>query len=654
MRTEQPRPPVTSTLAVGGTVYLGCQEPHLTKTSWDLERHMMQKPPEIIQPKLPVRLFNGLPREVYECIITQLEHMHLAQGQPCPACHLRDLHSLCLVSRAWDKAITPRMYRRVFIITNENHTKLPKLNIRGTSRLKLLRRTLRDRSTLARYVRELHMSDVQTLHQNATIEQEQIVSLVASVVMACPKLERLVGFHTPFTLSFDRLAHALSTRRNLKERVWRLNDFKTNSSDEEDDEYGAYYFAARDPTERFLELNSNHPMLSTLVLQDHSQNDTTLSFRAIIGALRGFPSLRNLSLSGLSSGSFTNLTLNALPSNLHSLRLEDLPGIDDKGIQRFATSHAMKSLESLLLIDLEISSLVTISNILSTRSAKLDAFSLAQYRAPRLYPGSSLPHFASRTLQYLHWEIRSDAGPLPKLPLLPSHDYAEESSSPFKIPEPIACLATSLLAANIIDGAFPSLQRIRIPHDPQGLIQALCKPLATALLPYDIITGSDHVLPSNNTCTSTFPKTFDFVKQDSSPRADSAFESPTLVNRSSSIVLTPARSRLAAQARILAARKAALMTVRDCDPDGDGKVKKITGGFLGQIDSQITYDLQADKGRTFNAVLEEQNGWITSVDDLIDAPIAENAQLLERSRVKCEHRKGEKEWKGTVMAEELF
>ena len=109
VRTEQPRPPVRSTLAVGGTVYLGWEEPHLTKTPWELERHKKQKAIRITQPEFPTRFFKNLPREVYECIVTQLEQLHLAQDQSCPACHLRDLHNLSLVSRAWDKATIPRM-----------------------------------------------------------------------------------------------------------------------------------------------------------------------------------------------------------------------------------------------------------------------------------------------------------------------------------------------------------------------------------------------------------------------------------------------------------------------------------------------------------------------------------------------------------------
>jgi hypothetical protein len=107
--TEQPRPACRSTLSVGGTVHLGWQEPRLTKTPWELERHKRQKPKKVVQTPFPERFFKKLPKEVYECIVVQLEQLHLAQDQPCPACRLRDFHSLSLVSRAWDKATIPWM-----------------------------------------------------------------------------------------------------------------------------------------------------------------------------------------------------------------------------------------------------------------------------------------------------------------------------------------------------------------------------------------------------------------------------------------------------------------------------------------------------------------------------------------------------------------
>jgi hypothetical protein len=495
-------------------------------------------------------------------------------------------------------------------------------------------------------VRELHISDFQTLYQYATIDQEEIVSLVASLVMACPNLERLVGFRIPSSInSFDRLSYALATRTKLKEKVWMLKEPVSDVSDEEEESPGAHVEAC-DPTERFLELNSNHTLLDTLVLHEEDpMSSTTLNFRAVIGTLRQLPALQNLSISGFSASSFTNMTLNALPRNLRSLRLENLPGINDKGLQRFTSSDLMLSIETLLLIDLEVSNMTTVSNILSVHSANLKAFSLAQYRAPGLSARKSIPAaFHSRTLRYMHWEVRSDAGPLPNLPSASTPLIApEEPLFPFTNEEPISCLATSLLATSIRHGAFPSLRRIRIPHDPQGLVQELCTPQATALLSCD--------MPFLQSRASISADTTENLRLKS--RADSAIGSPTSSMDYTQAMLTPTRSRLAAQARILAARKNALMTVRVYDPNNDLLINKVIGGFVGKVGSQIIYDLEADEGRmngTSTAEGAERNDWITNVEDLVSNQDHEVVTAHERLWTACGHRARA----NTVMVEELF
>lgn len=554
-------------------------------------------------------------------------------------------------------------YRKLIVTTNEEHAKLPKLKISGTSRLKLLRRTLRERPKLARRVRELHLSDIQALYENASIESEEIVNLVASLVMACPLLERVVGFHIPFDHSFDRLSHALSMRPNLKERIWVLNDGDAESSDGEDEELGAYYHAACDPTERFLELNARHPSLTTLVLhQEYGQSHFSLNYRAIVGTFRQLPALRHLSISGFTATSFNNLTLKALPPNLQSLRLESLPSINDKGLQRFATSRLATSIEKLTLVNLELTSLVTISNILSTHSERLTHFSLSQHRAPGLPSLITVPDFHSGLLKYLHWEIRSQACPLPSIP-----DSPDSASFPFKNSEPISCLATSLLAASVKDGAFPSLRRIRIPHDPQGLIQSLCRPLATALLPSD--TDLSH--PTSRTSGSNgFPITLDndselstkryslsaFVTS-TSPRADSAMDSPTSTRSVAQETLTPMRSRLAAQARIIAAKKNAYITMRVYDPDGILRVEQDIGGFMGQIGSKITYDLEADRSRLGQGLVgiddSERSQWLTGIDDVVSGNEAADAGY-ERFRGDCGHLVSGRVRKSAARVEDMF
>ncbi|KAF2473485.1 uncharacterized protein BDR25DRAFT_341529 [Lindgomyces ingoldianus] len=664
---------VTTCTSVSGA---GFEIPRLTKTPWELERNKKNPVWRRSRPEylFPAHVFKKLPREVYDCILEQLECLHFGQNQACSSCYLKDLYNLSLTSRAWDRAATLQLYRKVWVLTNEDHPKMPKLKIKGTSRLKLLRRTLRERQALARCVRELHMPDIQTLYQNAGIEKEEIVNLVASVVMACPNLERLDGFHAPFTHTFDRLSHALSTRESLKERMWILSEDDIESdSDEEDDPSNIYYHAALDPTERFLDLNSNHPNLTTLVLHQQSCASTPLTFRAVIGAFRQFPLLRCLSISNLPASSFTSMTLNALPLNLQSLRLENLPGINDKGLQRFATSNIPTTIENLTLIDLEISNLVTLSNFLSPHLTAIKRFTFSQQKAPNLPQDAPIPFLQSPTLNYLHWEIKSQAGP-PSTLLSPFAPQAPTVRFPFPDSEPLCCLATNLLAMSIKTGLFPELKKVRIPHDPQGLVQALCKPRATALLPSDtalltspprnsiISTPNQNenqshtqnggwnwnkiaaaVDPLASYHASSRPSSISKhpsqppAPHSSSPRIDSPFPSPRFSKPHPNLdfpittAASPAQSRLAAQARILASRKVPFMVFRVTDPKGAVRINKTVYGFLGTLDSGIVYEIKPDRNRARSFGVKDDSGWgaegdgngkigsewITSIDDVI-------------------------------------
>ncbi|KZM22926.1 hypothetical protein ST47_g5928 [Ascochyta rabiei] len=531
----------------------------------------------------------------------------------------------------------------------------------------MLRKTIRERHFLARQVCELHLPDFQTLYQQASIEREGIVNLVASLVMACPSLERLVGFYVPLSQSFDRLSYALATRMRLKERVWLLSESEHDYWDGEDEEeVKNHYSAAHDPTERFLALNSGHPLLTTLVLHQASDEFAmTLNFRAIIGTLRQLPMLQHLSISGLPAMSFTNLALNALPPRLQSLRLENLPGINDKGLQRLASSHLSASMEKLTLINLELSSIVTITTILSQHLSKLKHFALVQYRTPDLGSHTSIPDLYCPSLEFIHFEFRSQSGPAidPFSPKL-----RESMEFPFVNSEPISCLATSLLATNIKKGAFPTLRRVRIPHDPQGKIQALCQPRATALLPSDT---SLYVKPLQKTGSYRFsimvkahesdPQSPNIRESSSivplSSRTDSAFGSPVFDSGPSSSALTPSKTRLAAQARILAARKRPSTAVRVYDPEGEVRIDTAIGGFLGDIKSNIIYDLKPDKSRwpgNRDQSGPPQSEWIVGIEDLVDERTPPSGRSRERSWGNCGHLVGGRVGCNTVRVEELF
>ncbi|KAF2852982.1 hypothetical protein T440DRAFT_24621 [Plenodomus tracheiphilus IPT5] len=508
--------------------------PYLQPTPWELHRHERHSavprrradPPK----RFPARVFQDLPREIYDCILAQTKELHLDCDRACTSCYLNDMCSLSLVSRIWDRAATAKLYQTIVLPTDHHQNHMSNSESRILTRLRLLRRTLRDHPTLARYVRELHFADIYPLYEQAGIEKEGIVNLVASLVMASPHLERLVGFHVPLRHSFDRLSHALSTRRHLKEKIWFLDCEENSSCEEEDEEEGGpYYHASHDPPERFLLLNSNHNALSTLVLhQEPGQPSPYLNFRSIIGSCRMHPNLRHLALCGLAGPAFTNLTLNALPLRLESLRLENLTGINDKGLQRFLNSPQASDLASLTLIDLAIKSIQTLSTILSPTLSKLTSFTIAQAAAPSQSPKKiPIPPFYSPTLHTLHWEFKSEAEPLPILPNLspttptPTLTKIPSSSSPppppqqqqqhqhqppfpFKTPSPLPSLATTLLATSILTTAFPNLHTIHIPHDPQHLIQNLCKQPATAVPASVEVAGADTGCRMQSPSTNSF------------------------------------------------------------------------------------------------------------------------------------------------------
>ena len=81
--------------------------PHLVKTPWELERHARKSmwiSRSSHEREVPTYTLKSLPEEVYDCIVSKLEDVHLRDDKACPPCYLRDLHSLTLTSRAWERA----------------------------------------------------------------------------------------------------------------------------------------------------------------------------------------------------------------------------------------------------------------------------------------------------------------------------------------------------------------------------------------------------------------------------------------------------------------------------------------------------------------------------------------------------------------------
>jgi hypothetical protein len=85
--------------------------PHLIKTPWELERYRKTSAWKHVKPdhQIPTHLFKTLPREVYDCIVTQLEQIHIRGNPACPSCYIGDFYRLALVSRDFEKAVTKQM-----------------------------------------------------------------------------------------------------------------------------------------------------------------------------------------------------------------------------------------------------------------------------------------------------------------------------------------------------------------------------------------------------------------------------------------------------------------------------------------------------------------------------------------------------------------
>jgi hypothetical protein len=178
-----------------------------------------------------------------------------------------------------------------------------------------------------------------------------------------------------------------------------------------------------------------------------------MDYRAFVATFRSLPSLQHLLISNFDSEQFNDRTLQALPSQLRSLRLQDLPGVTDKGLLKMASSEASQSLRSLFLIHLEITSIPVLQKFFVL--PQLRRFAIKQDTSPTLQHGIGLaaPIFQSWRLAFLHWDI-----------LLPGRVHKD-------------------LATAISLGTFPALRKLRAPNDHDGLLQALCKPTGDLLCP---------------------------------------------------------------------------------------------------------------------------------------------------------------------------
>ncbi|KAJ5443996.1 uncharacterized protein N7458_007868 [Penicillium daleae] len=462
----------------------------------------------ITEPITPIQ--RRVPQEVYDVILNNLETLHKAPHQTgCITCFQRDLHALSLTCRSWEKAVRPRLYNKIHIVGNDSPAQLKKYRLKRGSRLKLLRRTLRERHMLAHLVRELRVPQMDLLFTTTkqSMQWQEYRDIVASVVMVCPNLERLLGLSVPYHHEFDRLTHALSTRKRLKEHIWVLGEATEVS---EMSPRSTSCPGSLGPSEmfEFLNYHVSWSKLETLMLYGLNGNGA-LEPSIFLRMFDLLPSLKNLCITSFNEDAFADSTLLCLPP-LESLRLENLPGVTDRGLVQYTSRPESRSLKSFVLVEQNVESLLVISKILSSLT-QLERFKFVQCDKCPIMPSEGMvfqPILASSTLKYLHWDV---ACPDPGTAL------TQLDSRPFQHPLKQSDTPNSHLAQSILSAGFPCLETLRAPNDvePPGVLQASCRPIirGQALLRPDrySLPRSSHgsvstrplALPAGNNLTSS-------------------------------------------------------------------------------------------------------------------------------------------------------
>ena len=423
--------------------------------------------------------FRRLPWPVFQCILDQLYLLHIERLSPtCSTCLMRDLSAMQLTCSAWDTDTRKRLYEHIDISGHDSQEQLRRYRLQRGTRLKLLRRTLRERKLLASLVRTLNVQDpnlplyLPDGQQNPEFDEYR--NLVASVVMLCPNLERLTGFYTIYNHEFDRLTHALSTRKKLEEHVWIIgeNDEITARCEKQlppglIDQHQRY---------QFLHYHRSWERLETLMLC--SPGGAGIIEHGIFAEmLSSLPSLKHLCISSFDSDDFTDTTLGFLP-NLVSLRIEECCGVTERGLARWSASPIAYSLRTLSLIHQNIKDLTMISKILSSLGS-LQKFSVIQSDiSPKVPPNDIIfqPLIASPSLEELHWDIAPEKVDLENpMSILQSQEMLE-----CRLPnsQGVTLTPNAHLALSIMHSGFPRLNTLRAPQDvaPPGILQAVCRP----------------------------------------------------------------------------------------------------------------------------------------------------------------------------------
>lgn len=420
---------------------------------------------------------------------------------------------------------------------------------------------------------------------------EQYDDLISTLIMACPNLETLAGAFTRYDHTFKRIFHALSTRSQLRQMDWLIEASPAQQRQQR--------APPRSPTSSqgfvipedllpyeenaWLDLHANWTELTTLTI--HCLPGATLTPTTLLPeTLTHLPSLQHLHLCNLPSTSFNDDNLLALP-RLQTLTLSHISGITSHGLSTFATRATSFGLETLSLRHSSLTSLAALARIFSNLGS-LKSFSLIQAFAPvmpedDLFSLWMMPYLASPNLQKLHWDITS----------------VEHGGND----------ADMILVKSIAAGGFPSLRRMRVPNDPEGMFQVLCRPEERIDLPSDRFRVPDSQRLEDSPPGS--PVGIGFLAKSSTSYSSASSSSLSTVFDLPAPHTNLRTARLAAQARLEAARCMPLFRVQVTEEQKLVNVFDMAG-YIGTVGSQIRYDLRPDVGST------DEKGGLVDVRDL--------------------------------------
>ena len=536
--------------------------------------------------------FMKLPKEILLVILGEMKKSHLEIGSlSCTTCYMRDLVNIGVSCRKWWNAARCTLYEDVQLLGCDSTVHIKKkFKVKYGARLILLRRTLRAQPQLAAYVKSLKVPSILEVMKGKK-EQEDYIDLVASLIMVCPNLERFPGFYPAYDHTFSRLVHALSTRTQLKEAVWIIDPSPFQQQRRHaltNDSQLIKSVIAPDsllPEQciDFLTYHSNWRHLKTLFL--HCNEGGSVNSRLFADVCISLPSLENLHVSAFPAPAFNDSILISLPP-LKYLRLDNLLGITASGLSNYVCLSSSKNLQSLSLNLLPLLSLPVLARIFS-HLRSLTRFTISQAPSPGLPIGTDIflhPYLASRSLEYLHWEITN-----------PEDEKA-----------------TDILAKSIFYSGFPALRTIRAPTDFDGVLQRLCKPREKIELPGDRYRNigqggmpASKSMPMPSPTRSTFSLSHNLLDSASSAFAKSPTRSTFSLNMDRAFSdngshdspekgMSLVMARRMAQHRIEAAALQPKFHIIIWNEEGQFVERHTVGGFTGSIGSKIFYSLEPD------------------------------------------------------------